>query len=293
MFSLLSIQEYSKAIKLNEKTFISPMTNKKEALFSVLQQLGVNLSNDCTEVEALYILHGILAPMDAKKLSSQLTKVIENIAVSYNITKAITQSKSIPFIEQQYTSSYPARNKTSLWVGDITHLKVDAIVNAANSELLGCRQPNHACIDNIIHSAAGPRLRDDCAKIIEKQGTNEPTGNAKVTRGYALSAKYVLHTVGPQLYPGSQPTHLQKEQLKNSYRSCLDTASNVKEIRSIAFCAISTGVFSYPRKQAAKIALSEVAHWLTQHPHRFDKVIFNLYSNADAEIYQELLNGWK
>lgn len=238
------------------------------------------------------ILHGVLAPIDPFQLSDALVSKIEMIAAGVNWLRKPTDPFTLPRINTQYKSNYPAAGSTSIWVGDITTLGVDAIVNAANTELLGCRQPNHACIDNAIHSAAGPRLRGDCAVIIDRQRTREQVGKAKITRGYALPARYVLHTVGPQLYPGSQPTESEREQLMNVYNSCLNLALYVEEIRTIAFCAISTGIFSYPKKQAAVIALTTVASWMSAHPDRFYRVIFNLYSATDASVYKELLVDW-
>jgi O-acetyl-ADP-ribose deacetylase (regulator of RNase III) len=137
--------------------------------------------------------------------------------------------------------------KISIWKGNITTLKVDCIVNAANSALLGCFQPNHQCIDNAIHWQAGPRLRKDCEKIMELQGDiPEPEGESKITRAYNLPSKYVLHTVGPQLSKGATPTSSESKALQSCYVKCLDIANEISNIRSIAFPCISTGLFGYP-----------------------------------------------
>jgi O-acetyl-ADP-ribose deacetylase (regulator of RNase III) len=172
-----------------------------------------------------------------------------------------------------------------VWLGDITTLAADAIVNAANSALLGCFQPFHACIDNAIHSAAGPQLRADCAEIMTLQGHAEPTGTAKITRGYHLPARYVLHTVGP-IVPGGivKPEH--QADLVRSYQACLDVAAGTPDVRSIAFCAISTGVFGYPKVAAAVVATDTVKTWLLEHPGRFDAVIFDVFSANDAAAYR-------
>jgi O-acetyl-ADP-ribose deacetylase (regulator of RNase III) len=154
--------------------------------------------------------------------------------------------------------------RVTVWRGDITTLAVDGIVNAANSSLLGCFKPGHRCIDNAIHAAAGPRLREDCHRIVERQGHDEPTGTAKATRGYYLPAKFVLHTVGPIVSDGRvTPEH--REQLASSYEACLDLAAAIG-LRSIAFCGVSTGVFGYPKRQAAEVATSTVRDWLERHP---------------------------
>ena len=170
-----------------------------------------------------------------------------------------------------------------LWRGDITTLAVDAIVNAANAELLGCFRPGHKCIDNAIHTAAGPRLREDCRRIIEGQGHREPTGTAKVTRGYYLPSRFVLHTDGP-IVPDGCPTGEHERQLAGCYASCLDLAANIG-IRSVAFCAISTGVFGYPKASAAVVAVRAVRAWIDRYPGRLDHVGFDVFSDADEAAY--------
>lgn len=175
------------------------------------------------------------------------------------------------------------------WQGDITTLKVDAIVNAANSQMQGCFQPFHACIDNAIHFVAGPRLREDCHTIIKLQGEEELTGTAKITRGYNLPAKFVLHTVGPIIPKGSPLTNCDKEALASCYTSCLDLAAEQGDIHSIAFCAISTGVFGFPKKEAAAIAVATVNAWLSSHKHSFHSVIFNTFDDHTTELYQREL----
>ena len=176
-----------------------------------------------------------------------------------------------------------------LWQGDITRLKVDAIVNAANSQMLGCWVPLHNCIDNCIHSAAGIQLRQECAKQMKAQGHEEPTGSAKITRGYNLPAKHVIHTVGPIIPQGLLPNEKQEEQLASCYRSCLDLA-DANHLGSIAFCCISTGVFNFPNKRAAEIALATVKRWLATHPSSsVHQVVFNVFLDKDNDIYHRLL----
>ena len=167
-----------------------------------------------------------------------------------------------------------------LWKGDITRLKVDAIVNAANSQGLGCWHPLHGCIDNAIHSAAGLQLRRECNDIL-KGGTIN-TGDAIITRGYNLPAKYVIHTVGP-IVSQDIPTLEQEEQLSRCYRTCIDLALK-KGCRSIAFCCISTGEFSFPNRRAAEIAVHTIK---ANQPSL--KVVFNVFKDIDYDIYSELL----
>ena len=175
-----------------------------------------------------------------------------------------------------------------VWQGDITRLAVDAIVNAANAELLGCFRPGHACIDNAIHSAAGPRLRADCARIIEIQGHPERSGEAKITRAYHLPSRFVLHTVGP-IVAGRHVQPEDERPLAAAYVSCLELARTIPTVRTLAFCAISTGVFGYPKDRAAEEALRTVSAWLGERPKAFDLVAFCVFSDADRATYDRVM----
>ncbi len=175
-----------------------------------------------------------------------------------------------------------------LWQGDITRLKADAITNAANSGMTGCYQPLHNCIDNCIHSAAGIRLRLECAEIMRRQGHDEPTGQAKITDGYCLPAGHVLHTVGP-IVEGGILRDEHRELLRSCYLSCLDLASE-HGLESVAFCCISTGVFMFPAEEAAVIAVGTVREYLDSHPDASVKrVIFNVFGDRDRQIYENIL----
>ena len=173
-----------------------------------------------------------------------------------------------------------------LWQGDITRLAVDAIVNAANSAMLGCFAPCHGCIDNAIHSAAGLQLRNACADIMIKQGHEEPTGQAKITPAFNLPCKYVIHTVGPIVQ--SEPTPEDIDMLKSCYISCLNLAQQYN-LKSVAFCCISTGEFHFSNKLAAEIAIKSVTDWIVQNNSNI-KVIFNVFKDIDLQIYRELLS---
>lgn len=182
----------------------------------------------------------------------------------------------------------PCRGRYVLWQGDITRLKVDGIVNAANSRMLGCFVPLHDCIDNAIHSAAGIQLRLACNKIMSRKGTPQVTGTAIVTPGFNLPAKYVIHTVGPIVY-GAIPTSEEIRLLSSCYRSCLDAAQEYR-LTSIAFCCISTGEFHFPNIDAAEIAVRTVEEYFAEHPDStIKKVIFNVFKDKDQQIYSELL----
>ncbi len=174
-----------------------------------------------------------------------------------------------------------------LWQGDITTLKCDAIVNAANSGMTGCYIPNHRCIDNAIHTYAGVELRLACEKLMEQQGFPEPTGQAKITPAFNLPCRFVLHTVGPII--NGRVTEKDKSRLESCYRSCLELAAE-NGLESVAFCCISTGEFHFPNELAAEIAVRTVREFLKKQT-SVKKVIFNVFKDLDKAIYEKLLRA--
>lgn len=174
-----------------------------------------------------------------------------------------------------------------LWQGDITTLRCDAIVNAANSGMTGCYIPNHRCIDNAIHTFAGVELRLACAELMEQQGYPEPTGQAKITPAFNLPCRYVLHTVGPII--DGPVTQRDRDLLASCYRSCLELAAENK-LESVAFCCISTGEFHFPNALAAEIAVRTVKEFLKKQT-SVKKVIFNVFKDLDKAIYEKLLRA--
>lgn len=193
--------------------------------------------------------------------------------------RGVVESEKLPAVKKN--------PKVTLWQGDITRLDCDAIVNAANSALLGCWQPCHSCIDNMIHTLSGIQLRIKCNEIMQAQGHEEETGKAKITPGYNLPCKYVLHTVGPII---SGPLCKKDcELLAGCYRSCLELAA-ANEVHSLAFCCISTGVFRFPKEKAAEIAVETVTEFLEK-DETIRQVIFNVFTEEDLAIYQRLLEG--
>ena len=174
-----------------------------------------------------------------------------------------------------------------LWQGDITTLKCDAIVNAANSGMTGCYIPNHRCIDNAIHTYAGVELRLACEELMEQQGYPEPAGRAKITPAFNLPCRYVLHTVGPII--NGRVTKADKELLASCYRACLELAAE-NELESVAFCCISTGEFYFPNELAAEIAIATVKEFLKKQT-SVNKVIFNVFKDMDKAIYEKLLRA--
>lgn len=179
----------------------------------------------------------------------------------------------------------PVQPGLYLWQGDITTLAADAIVNAANSQMLGCFIPCHGCIDNAIHSYAGVQLRQECARIMAGQRDEEPAGSARITNAYNLPCRYVLHTVGPMV--GGAVTRKDRELLAGCYRSCLNLAA-AHGLHSVAFCCISTGEFHFPAEPAAEIAVQTVREWRRQNPGNVE-VIFNVFQDSDYAIYKRLL----
>lgn len=179
----------------------------------------------------------------------------------------------------------PIQQGIYLWRGDITTIAVDAIVNAANSQMLGCFVPCHGCIDNAIHTFAGVQLRLSCAELMNKQGHEEETGKAKITPAFNLPSKYVIHTVGPIV--GGRLTQKDKDLLASCYRSCLELADE-NGCRSIAFCCISTGEFHFPNDKAAEIAIRTVKEYKAQTQSKTE-VVFNVFKEYDYNIYRELL----
>ena len=175
-----------------------------------------------------------------------------------------------------------------MWQGDITTLRCDAIVNAANSQMTGCYIPGHTCIDNCIHTYAGVQLRYDCFQKMQKQGFEEPTGQAKITPAYNLPCRYVLHTVGPII--NGHLTKKDYDLLANCYTSCLQLATDY-HLESVAFCCISTGVFHFPNEKAAKIAIASTTDFLKQNDTTIKKVVFNVFKENDKEIYERLLSS--
>ena len=226
-----------------------------------------------------------------KPVSEELLQLQDAYLKQELLEKGVLTLEEIPTIKDEYSSTDPFSEKLSLWQGDITCLKVGAIVNAANSRMLGCFIPCHRCIDNAIHSAAGMELRNECNHIIQQKRIRygrqyeEPTGTAMLTRGYNLPCDHVIHTVGPIVY-GALNDQL-RGQLKDCYRSVLQCCVD-HDIRSVAFCCISTGEFHFPKEEAARIALETTREFLETHDD-IERVIFNVFQDEDKRIYEKIL----
>ncbi len=207
----------------------------------------------------------------------------EFIAVQDAFLREMIHEKGI--IDVSTLLPVPKHEKLFLWQGDITRLKADAIVNAANSQMLGCWEPNHGCIDNMIHTMSGVQLRKECARLMDAQGHNEPTGYAKITPGYNLPARYVLHTVGPIVKTDLTEEH--RCLLESCYRNCLRLAADYG-LHSVVFCCISTGVFGFPKEEAAWIAIQTAMDFL-QRETSIQRIVFNVFKDEDKLLYQKLL----
>lgn len=208
----------------------------------------------------------------------------EFYAAEAEVLRAITREKGVT--DGESLATVKSDSRLAIWQGDITTLKVDAIVNAANSQMLGCFVPRHYCIDNAIHTMAGVELREKCLEIMRAQGHEEPVGQAKITPGYNLPAKYVLHTVGPIVSGPLTMAH--RSLLASCYRACLSLAAEYG-CHTVAFCCISTGVFHFPPPEAAAIAVKTVRAYLDDHPAALGKVVFNVFTDSDRRLYEALL----
>ena len=233
-------------------------------------------SEETAQRRLLRSLMNVRPPMP---LSPDFLALQDEVLSAEREEKGVVDGDTLPA-----TAAHP---QIAIWQGDITRLKVDAIVNAANSALLGCFCPCHGCIDNAIHSAAGLQLRDECHLLMTAQGHEEPNGRAKLTKGYNLPARYVLHTVGPIVR--GRVTERDRSELAACYRSCLTLAAE-KGLSGVAFCCISTGEFHFPNREAAEIAVKTVTDFL-QTPTSVKRVIFNVFKDMDAQIYRDLLGA--
>lgn len=257
------------------------------------------------EEQRLWLIHQLLAEdrqyrdiriPDDEQGQKDLLRALMNVRLPEPISEEILAVQDAYLSEENTRTGITDLNslkpvhsdpRICLWQGDITTLSVDAIVNAANSGMTGCYQPLHGCIDNIIGSKAGIRLRLRCNCIMQEQGYPEPTGQAKITPGYNLPCRYIIHTVGPIVEGPLTSEH--ERLLASCYRSCLNLADK-NQLSSIAFCCISTGVFMFPNQRAAEIAVDTVRSWLRETDSSM-RIVFNVFKEIDLEIYRKLLNG--
>ena len=281
---VLNLKDYRDDIHLGE--VFHPGRSDEDSVESLVDSILVELVSDIESGQDYptkrRLLRALLNTLPPFSLTAGSIVRLDRLLQLELLDKVIVESGGL------HDQSRVKINNTTLaiWQGDITTLRVDAIVNAANNRMLGCFQPLHACIDNAIHSAAGVQLRDDCHIIMEKQGCLEPTGTVKATRAYNLPSSFVLHTVGPIVR--NQVNRQNEADLSSSYLSCLTAGKEIESVRSLAFCGISTGVFGYPAEEAAKVALDSVAEALSRTDAGLDLVVFNVFSDEDRRIYEHL-----
>ena len=254
------------------------MTQTERRIYLIeylLSERGEKISIPSNEYDQKRLLRSLFNIRMPKETSGEFLQIQDEYLQEENRRKGITDIADLK----------PVQEGIYLWQGDITTLKCGAIVNAANSQMLGCFNPCHGCIDNAIHTYSGVQLRCKCNELMKDQGFDEPTGQAKITPAYNLPCKYVIHTVGPIV--GGYLTQDDCELLKSCYLSCLKLAEE-NGVDSIAFCCISTGVFGFPQREAAKIAVDTVKEYKEEN--RSDiKVIFNVFKDNDLAIYREVL----
>ena len=255
------------------------MNQNERRIFLIQELLKENKRYEDMEIpqdfeEQRALLHALMNVRIAKNVDDEFIKVQDEYLQEEIKRKGIVDIDDLK----------PIKDGIYLWHGDITTLRCDAIVNAANSGMTGCYVPNHRCIDNCIHSFAGVQLRLECDEIMTKQGHGEPTGQAKITNSYNLPCKYIIHTVGPII--NGKLTSEDCDLLESCYKSCLELAVK-NNLESIAFCCISTGEFHFPNDKAAQIAVKTVEEFMKKET-SLKKVIFNVFKDMDYEIYRKL-----
>ena len=253
-----------------------------------------NIDPGDTDEEKRVVLRSLMNIRMPRPMDGETLRIQDEYLAERNREKGIVPLADIPTARESLGSGLACADQLSLWQGDITCLAVGAIVNAANSGMLGCFQPMHTCIDNCIHTFAGVELRLECerqmAALRELHGNEyeQPTAVPMLTPGYSLPAEHVVHIVGPIV--SGRVTDALRQDLADCYTNTLALCAE-NGIRSAAFCCISTGVFRFPKDEAAQIAVRTVTEWLRQHAGSMDRVIFNVFSDGDRSRYEELLGG--
>ncbi|WP_067142459.1 protein-ADP-ribose hydrolase [Oceanivirga salmonicida] len=251
----------------------------KEMILYLTKEIDKNSKIDIPETleDGIILWRELINKREVRPISKEYLSLENEFLKKYHLKNNKVSIKDCKQTKNEYIFTYH---------GSIINLKVDAIVNAANSEMIGCNIPNHKCIDNIIHTFAGYSLKLKCHELMIKQGHKEPIGKAKLTRGYNLPAKYIIHTVGPNISENKKISNIKKELLRQSYYSCLKLAKE-NNIKTLAFCCISTGEFGFDKKNAAIIAVKTVNDWLEKENYPL-VVIFNTFTDEDKRIYADI-----
>ena len=279
----LSLEEYKKLIDLTPyprpetvDTVEERMQICDRLLKFLLKERGMIAAFSASYEKKRSLVRGYMNERTALPIPSDMLEIQDKLFWTESLERGIVDVSTIPEIKYGI----------SLWEGDIIRLNADGILNAANKSLLGCFLSGHNCLDNVIHSFAGMQLRRDCARIMAQQGQEEDIGDAKVTCAYNLPSKYVLHSVAPMI--GREVTEQERAQLRSCYTSSLYLAQELG-LKSLALCCIGTGVFNFPRSEAAEIAVGAVVKWKMHNPESELKVIFNTFLAEDTAIYKEIL----
>jgi O-acetyl-ADP-ribose deacetylase (regulator of RNase III) len=296
---IFNLLDYKDKINLDKSfikkyNFILKNFEKEETINKILNYLSTenktfNPENpNISYKEKRKLIRALLNVRSPKPIESSILDLLNRLLQSELLEAGIINVDTLePISKELFDMELRHGNKLYLWKGDITKINSDAIVNAANNTMLGCFTPLHNCIDNAIHSASGPQLRDDCNKIISLQGKPESVGLAKVTKAYNLPSKFVIHTVGPNVSGLKNIISFHKKQLESCYKECLDTASKIDSIKTLTLCSISTGVSAFPKNIAAEIAIKVTIDFLDHNPNRFEKIIFNTYTDYDYSIFSK------
>lgn len=278
---MIELKDYQKLIKLTPHPKVNAILPKEEKeqivqklLDIIKKEFSVNIKQTKTYEEKRDLLWGLLNKTPPHNFGNDFFNLQDKLLQSEANEKKIVTTNDLKFVDN-----------IAIFQGDITSLKVDAIVNAGNSKLLGCFVPLHKCIDNVIISCGGFQIRNDLNAIMKKQGHDEPNGNAKITSAYNLPSKFVIHTVGPCVH--GQLTEKDKNELASCYVSSLNLAKEMN-LKSIAFCCISTGAFCFPNDIACKIAINTVKNWLKDSGYDI-KVVFNVFKDLDKKLYDKQL----
>jgi len=275
------------------------LKKQNEAMDDLLHQL-IEDSNEYRNLEVTNnaeekknVIRSLMNIRMPRTLPEKLIKVQDMYLQEELALKGIVSLSEIPTVREQYKSNHPFADKLSIWQGDITRPKVGAIVNAANSQMLGCFVPRHRCIDNAIHSGAGMQLRAECDHMMSQRRIKygrqyeEPTGTATLTKGYNLPCDYIIHTVGPIVH--GKLTDSLRQDLQSCYENVLKCCME-NGIESVAFCCISTGEFHFPNDEAAKIAVETVTKFLDSNTDfHMDRIIFNVFKDNDRVIYEKII----
>ena len=297
---MLKLADYREAIHLDEE-FPEPKDDRRsnyDLLMTALSGLkdkhytgASTMAHLSTDEGLMRWLHAELAIRKAGPIDPITSRAINTLLYRQIGKRGRVEVLNLRRISDQLPNSdYVNAEDVVLYRGDILEVVADAVVDTALDDLSGCPIPLHGCLDSVIHMQAGPWLKNDAATIMELQGKREAPGSAKITRGYRLPAKYIIHTHMPRF--SGEFTEKHKQILADCYRNSLNLALEKGDIKTIAFPAIGTGMNGFPKDGACKIALDTVEEWWRIHPDALDLIVFSVHSDVDSEIYLHTLSTW-